>query len=339
MSTSTLSIARAGRHPLRVTLVAVLTLVLGIAGGGVAAAATAPTGPTSVSASTTGAGSAVLKWSPPASTGGSAITGYVVGRDGTDSNGTGAWSTTVAASARSQSFTLLVPGRTYTLSVRAKSAAGLGPAATVKVTTATVPGVPVVPAYVWPQSQSADAFAATITWAPPASDGGSRITGYRVSRAGYDTDGTGPWSTVVGPDVRSFTMTKLGWTSYTFTVEAINAVGAGPSASTLAPNTIPDYVHKPTITAVTSDPAAGTVTVTWDFLYYGNHAHMPDRVRVGRDGTDANGTGAWSSTVPVTSRSFTFTRLQRGSTYTFTIDAWLNYSPNDKRGDSVTVTL
>lgn len=312
---------------MRAALIVLMTALLGLAGAGVATAATAPTVPTSVSASPTGAGSAVLKWSPPASNGGAAITGYVVGRDGTDSNGTGAWSTTVAASTRSQNFTLLVPGRTYTLSVRAKSAAGLGPVAKVKVTAATVPGAPVVPDYLVAYPQPDQTHTATVTWQPPASDGGSPVTGYRVSRAGYDTDGTGPWSTVVGPGVRSFTMTKLGWTSYTFTVEAINAVGVGPAASTLAPNTIPDYVHKPTITAVSSDRAAGTVTVTWGFLYYGNHAHMPDKVRVGRDGVDAQGTGAWSSTVAVDTRTFTFTRLKRGSTYTFTVDAWLNYSP------------
>lgn len=339
MTTGVGRAARAPRRTLRVTLIAALALLFGLAGGGVAAAAAPPTVPSAVKASVTGAGSAVLTWAPPAGRGGSAVTGYVVGRDGVDTGGTGAWSTTVGASARSLTFTRLVPGRPYSLSVRAKSAAGLGPAASVTVTAATVPGAPVVPSYLVPMPDPDGSHSAAVTWSPPADNGGSRITGYRVSRAGYDTDGTGPWSTVVGPDVRSFTMTKLGWTSYTFTVEAVNAVGVGPAASTFAPNTVPDYVHKPTITAVTPDPAAGTVTVTWDFPYYGNHAHTPDRLRVGRDGIDANGTGAWSSTVDVSSRSFTFTKLRRGSTYTFTVDAWLNYSPDDQRGDAVTITL
>lgn len=337
MSATTLTIPR---RTLRATLIVLLTALLGLAGAGVATAATAPTVPTSVSASPTGAGSAVLKWSPPASNGGAAITGYVVGRDGTDSNGTGAWSTTVAASARSQNFTRLVPGRTYTLSVRAKSAAGLGPVATVKVTAATVPGAPVVPALsdgTW----AADfrSFDVTVTWKPPVSDGGSAITGYRVTRLGYDTSGAGPWSTVVGPSTGSFTFTKVGTTSYTFTVEAINAVGSGPAASTLFPYAIPNYVHQPTIVSHVVNRSAGSVTITWDFLYYGNHAVMPDVVQVSRDGTDTSGTGVWATTVPVDSRSFTFTKLKPGATYTFTVQGWRYILPGDKRGNSVTVTL
>lgn len=38
---------------------------------------------------------------------------------------------------------------------------------------------------------------ATLTWAPPESDGGSPITGYRVARDGNDAGGWGPWSTTV----------------------------------------------------------------------------------------------------------------------------------------------
>ena len=42
-------------------------------------------------------------------------TGYLVGRNGTDSNGNGPWSTTLGSSATSQTFTSLVPNTTYTL--------------------------------------------------------------------------------------------------------------------------------------------------------------------------------------------------------------------------------
>jgi hypothetical protein len=76
---------------------------------------------------------ATLSWAPPASNGGSPITGYRVSRDGTDSVGVGPWSTILPATARSQTFINLARGRTYTLTVEALSAYYLGEPATAQV--------------------------------------------------------------------------------------------------------------------------------------------------------------------------------------------------------------
>jgi hypothetical protein len=62
---------------------------------------------------------------------GTGATGYTVGRDGTDSQGTGPWSQTVGPTVRSQSFTHLRPGTAYALFVQPTA----GTRATVSVTT------------------------------------------------------------------------------------------------------------------------------------------------------------------------------------------------------------
>ena len=100
-----------------------------------------PGAPAPVTATVSGT-SATLTWSTPSSTGGSAITGYTYGRDGTDSQGTGPWSGTTGAGTRSATFNLLKPGSTYLLSVAATNTAGTGAAATATVTIPAVGGSP-----------------------------------------------------------------------------------------------------------------------------------------------------------------------------------------------------
>lgn len=56
------------------------------------------------------------------------ITGWTIARDGTDSEGEGAWSTELPADARSQSFGLLVGGQEYTITLTPHTASGDLPA-------------------------------------------------------------------------------------------------------------------------------------------------------------------------------------------------------------------
>jgi hypothetical protein len=86
----------------------------------------------------------------------------------------------------------------------------------------TPAGVPAAPTTV---SASAGDGSALVTFAPPASDGGTPITGYTV------TASTGQTATT--PDPRTFaTVTGLAnGTPVTFTVRAINAQGAGPASA------------------------------------------------------------------------------------------------------------
>ena len=92
----------------------------------------------------------------------------------------------------------------------------------------TAPAAPTI------TGSSAGDHSIRVSWAPPASSGTSAITGYHVARDGTDTEGKGPWSTVVPSTQRSFEMTLLrNGVGYTFSVAAVNASGTGPAATIL----------------------------------------------------------------------------------------------------------
>lgn len=309
------------RSTLLTLLTAALVASLVLGGGSIAVAAEAvPTAPTSVTTSIDNtARSATIRWAPPTNTGGTPITGYTVARNGHDSSGSGPWSTNVPATTRSFTFTKLVPGPLYTLTMRAVTRNGAGTIASKTVTiTVALPGAPIASPTAVRLDWATDS--ATINWAPPTDHGGRPITRYIVGHNGLDRTGVGPWSTTLPATARSFTFTKLGPNGDTVTVRAVTAAGAGPTA------TVAIYTGGPTITlqcsgnlSVVTNRTAGTATVAWTQVYSGNHTEPADGFRIARDGTDTKGTGPWSTSLPATARSFTFSYLRPGVTYTFTL--------------------
>lgn len=195
----------------------------------VAVAGTAPSVPLKVTATQAGVGLATLAWSPPASPGSSALTGYRVSRDGTDSDGVGAWSAVIATTRTDITFTKLVPGQTYRLSVQAVNSVGAGVAASVPVTivSGSIPGAPATAS-----ATTAVGGTAVLKWTKPSANGGNPIIGYRVARDGTDADGQGAWSAVVAADRRDFTFTRLvPGSSYALSVSTVTALGTGPAKS------------------------------------------------------------------------------------------------------------
>jgi hypothetical protein len=206
----------------------------------------APTAPTNVVASA-GDTQSVVAWTAPTSTGGSSITGYTV-------TATPGGATVTTTGATSVTVTGLTNGTAYAFTVVANNAVGAS-ASSVPSTPVTPIGPPGAPTAVIGSGGDGQA---TVSWMPPASDGGSSITGYTVtSSPGGKTAAT----------TGATTATVIGLSNgiaYTFTVTATNAAGIGAPSAPSAPVTpIPPG---PTSITLTVDhatfPLGGSSTLT-----------------------------------------------------------------------------
>ena len=203
-----------------------------------------PGAPTGLTA-TAGNGQVALAWTAPASTGGSAITGYTA---------TGSPGGTCTSATLGCTVTGLTNGTSYTFTVTATNGVGTGPASSpASATPATVPGAPTGLIATAGNAQVA------LTWTAPASNGGSAITGYTVTAS----PGAGrARSASLGCTVTGLTNGTL----YSFTVTATNAVGTGPpsasaSATPQAPPPPPTVPGAPT--GLTATPGNAQVTLAW----------------------------------------------------------------------------
>jgi alpha-tubulin suppressor-like RCC1 family protein len=182
------------------------------------AGATVPGAPTSVGA-VAGNGQATVSWVAPTSDGGSAVTGYVVTpRIG----GVAQAPVPSSGTATSTVVTGLANGTAYTFDVAAVNRIGTGArsSATAAVTPRpTVPGIPTAVAGVPADGR------VQLSWAAPASTGGSPITGYVVTPYRGSTP-----QAAVATTSSATTVAVTGLTNevpYTFAVAAVNAVGRG----------------------------------------------------------------------------------------------------------------
>ena len=141
----------------------------------------------------------------------------------------------------------------------------------------------------------------TVNWIVPAI---GTTTGYYVSCPGLATQ------TITAPTVTATFTGLTAGTSYTFTIQSINASGAGGSVTTAAVFTLPDAVTAPT----TSAYGLTTMTVGWTSatgatLYTVSAAVSPAGGIVPTTQTGIAGT------------TTNFTGLSSGYSYTFTISS------------------
>ena len=255
-------------------------------------AAVAPTAPRDLAAAPGDAG-VTLTWSPPADDGGSALTGYQYQVDQGD------WINAGAAAARSVVVSGLESVRSYIFSVRAVNGTGPGAVATVL---ATPRGVPSAPRNLAAEPGVAEV---TLTWSPPADDGGSAVTGYQ-----YRVD-QGNWINAGAAAARSVVVSGLeSGRQYRFAVRAVNGIGPGAVATVLAtPRGVPSAPRN-----LAGAPGDAEVTLTWSPpADDGGSAVTGYQYQVDQ--------GNWINAGAAAARSVVVSGLENGRLYTFAVRA------------------
>jgi phospholipase C len=252
-----------------------------------------------------GDGQATVKWTKPINTGGKPLINYkVVPYRG--STILPAW--TFPASARSGVVKGLTNGQTYTFKVFATSSVGNGFLSL--PTPSLVVGSPSPP----PSASAVPGNGnATVHWTPPTTTNGSAITSYRVTpRTGFVTLNPVTFNkTATGGIVTGLT----NGTSYTFSVQALNARGASVSTTTAA--IIVGTPTAPKGVVATRGPGSAAITVQWSTPTSDNGSAITSYIVTTRFKSKAVAT----KTVANTARAVTLTGLMSGKSYSFVVNA------------------
>ncbi|KAI8476074.1 MAG: fibronectin type III [Monoraphidium minutum] len=236
-------------------------------------AATAPSIPVGLAVMGVSQTSVTLAWQPPASSGGSPVTGYevqlqAVTRAARDVLGDD-WLIVYDGDSTATTFSALQPGCSYMARVSARNAAGSSPfSIAVQVTAA--PDVPAPPAL--PDAE-VGSTSLLLKWLPPGHDGGSPLTGYRVEMrcspsqayGVLDESGVSPQHSLAltphyltiysGPECCVQVTDLMPGTTYEFRVMAINGMGGSlwsPAGDATTRPSVPLPPPPPSVSACSS---------------------------------------------------------------------------------------
>ena len=228
------------------------------------ASATVPGTPAGLTAAP-GDTQVTLSWDPPASDGRPSASGYNV-YQGTSAGGeTGNPVNHSPVTSTSYQVTGLTNGSTYYFTVKAVSSSVIGITRVVNgenegqascEVSATPVGAPEAPTRLAPAPGDGQV---TLSWAAPASDGGSAVTGYNVYYA-TSPNFTGATEVRAGTGTALLVDRLVNGTTYYFRVTAVNRLGEGPASAEVeaVPATVPGAPVR-----LTATPGDRQVTLTW----------------------------------------------------------------------------
>ena len=278
-------------------------------------AITQPGAPTGLTLGTATTSAQPLTWTAPSSTGGSAITDYVVQYA---LAGSGTWTTFADGTSTSTSATVtgLTGGTSYDYRIAAVNAAGTGAySSTATGTTAAGASTPGAPTSIGFGTVSATQI--PMSWVAPASDGGSTITDYVIETS---LAGSGSWTVYSDGTSAAVATTIVGLTqgtSYDIRVAAVNAVGQGPWSSTATKQTA-------TVPGAPTGLTIGTATsvsqpLTWTAPSYTGEVLLTDYVIQYAPA----GSGTWTTFAHTasTTASITVTGLSASTSYDYRVAA------------------
>jgi hypothetical protein len=255
--------------------------------------------------------SATVSWTPPVADGGLPISTYVV----TPYIGFSPQpSQTVPAPATSAVVTGLTNATEYRFRVQAVNSLGTGPFSTATNAVypapdgSTLPGAPTIHL-----DASAGDGEATVSWSAPTDDGGSPISGYRVTPyVGFTPQ---PPQTFASPSTTQVVTGLTNGVTYRFRVQALNSVGPGAFSTASNPVTPASVPGAPSIgTAVAGN---GQATVSWTPPTSNGGLSITGYVVTPYIGAVAQPPAA----APASATSVVVTGLVNGTTYTFRVAA------------------
>jgi predicted phage tail protein len=298
--------------------------------------ATVPGAPAGLAASP-GNARVTLSWAAPASDGGSPVSSYNV-YVATSADFKGA-AEVAGVTGTAVVLVGLVNGTPYYFRVTAVNGVGEGPASSeVLATPVTVPGAPAGLTATPSNSR------VTLSWAAPASDGGSAVTGYIIYQGTSPGGETG--TQVNGSPVTATSYTVAGLTNgttYYFKAIAVNAVGLSPlsgeASATLPPIVTPSTTPASSATTPTGTAAASASTSAPAFAAPTGLTATPDNAQVrlswsapASDGgspvisykvyvATAPGVPGSAAVISTKGTGATVTSLANGTTYYFMVTA------------------
>lgn len=291
-------------------VIAAIALIGGVVAiSGIAVAANGPVPPeppTNVHVTVSPGPSEQVTFTPPANNGGDPISSYTASC--TSSNGGAATSATGPASPITVSgFSY---GHTYTCHVTAtnKDGRGVQSLESNAFVPITVPSAP-------RQQTSVPYGPGTlkVIWTAPTSNGGSAITGYRITP--YLGSAAEPVRTYTTPATSQLVNGLKTGRIYSFTVAAVNAAGAGPYSPKTHPETVGAPGQPQSVKAVKT--ASGSLQVT--YAAPANNGASITSFTAGCTSSDGGFNN--TRTQPAPPAAITVTGLTAGKTYTCAVKA------------------